>query len=150
MNGRRRGPRGVVTIELALLLLFIILLLPPVLFFGHVYWRYNVLQQAGHNAARYLSAVPLVDMTDNNASAAALLTARALAAAPSVAVGLAPTANSLVLTCDSCGYVLAPPTMVGVKLKAEVVDDIFYDISQEWLPAPTLFITSDLRVPYAN
>jgi len=146
----RRDQRGVVAIEMAFIVLFIVLMLPPVLFFGQMYWRYNVLQQAASNAARYLAAAPPVEMTDVTGYTAALATARTIANGAGTAVGLPLNISSLILSCDSCSDNTAPPTLLGVKLKVKVVDDVFYDISSAWLVSPAVYISGDLQVPYAN
>ena len=56
--------RGVVAIEVALLILPCFFLLPTMLYFARMTLHSIVLQQAAQNSGRYLASVPPEDMTD--------------------------------------------------------------------------------------
>lgn len=61
--GRLRLQRGVAAIELALIMTFTVVILVPTFVIAHALWQYTVLKQATDNAARYIAALPLYQLS---------------------------------------------------------------------------------------
>jgi Flp pilus assembly protein TadG len=114
-----RTQRGVAAIELGIGMVLILLITAGIVEFGRAFWYYNALDKATRDAARYLSAVPAVEMKISASADAAIITAKdmVVAAVNSANVSPAITRANVVITCDaSCGNPDATPVSVTVSI----------------------------------
>lgn len=106
-----RFQRGVAAIELAIGMVMILLITAGIVEFGRAFWYYNALDKATRDAARYLSAVPVVEMTDSAPAAAAITTAKNMVVAAVNDANVSPniTTANVVVSCDAaCGDDVKP------------------------------------------
>lgn len=54
--------RGVAAVELAIILPILVVLLALPFYFGRLFWHYTVAEKAAHDAALYLSSIPVTEM----------------------------------------------------------------------------------------
>lgn len=136
--------RGIVAVELAVMLPFLVMLLVLPLYFGRVFWHYTAIQHAAQDAARYLSKAPVSEMGNPTraiavASVADAIIARELAE-------LAPGGFPYVadVTCDggSCvGY--SRPANVGVIIQVLMENSFFPGYMSMTIP-----LTVSVTYPY--
>lgn len=115
-RGRRRG---MAAIELALLLPLLVLLLSVPLYLGRVLWHYTAIERAAQDAARYLSRVPLSEMSNPARAPAAVAVANALVAEELAELRPGGYPYLLLVSCDgvTCGGYSTPATVtVGIQL----------------------------------
>lgn len=110
--------RGIVALELALILPTLCTLLAVVLFFGRLAYSYEVVQKATRDGVRYLSGVSRINL--NNAALANHESeqTQAVVQAELDALGLGSEATILV-SCDNAPCMLlgdTPPTQVSVAV----------------------------------
>ncbi len=74
----RRKHSGAAAVELAIMLPLIMMMLAGITEFSRAFWYYNALDKATRDAARYLSAIPTVEMATVATRTARLATARTL------------------------------------------------------------------------
>lgn len=147
----RRAQSGVAAIEFALIILVMVALMAAAYEFGRVTWQYNTLQKAAHDAARYLSSVPRVELTSPAGRNAAMATTRQMVLDALSAAGVVlQDPGDLDVDCNSCGSALAVPSTMRVSLYVTLSanDSLFANLGFEWLP--NLLLTADITVPYAN
>jgi hypothetical protein len=156
MNAPIRNPavclqRGAAAVEFAIILPVIVAMLALSLFFGRVFWHYSAAFKAAHDAARYLSTVPLAEMkTLQNASNVALV-ARAIA--EEEIADLNPGGDPPVITilCDTytCDG-LSPPTSINVTVRMGMVDNLLYGVTYEVLGDQPLVLTAAASMRYVG
>lgn len=127
--------RGVAAIELAFMLPIFLLLLALPLYFGRVFWHYTVVQNAVQDAARYLSAVPQIEMKDPSRIASVLAVANAIIAAEIAELQPGNYAPIVTLQCNnvSCtGFAL--PSTVTANIQLLMDDVLFSDVTSLSIP----------------
>lgn len=146
----RRAQHGIVAIEFAVVLLLLLMLLPATLFFGRVFWQYNTLQKACHDAARYMASVPLVDMRNATAYAAAVATTQQMVVDALDAARVSSDRGVADVNCRplGCGQAIAAPTTIELTMAIVVHDDIFSSFSNDWLGSDGIGLVADITVPY--
>ncbi|MTV37956.1 TadE/TadG family type IV pilus assembly protein [Duganella radicis] len=108
--------RGIVALELALILPVLLSLLASVVFYGRLAYDYEVVQKAAREGARYLSSVAAINLKNTTlANQESLLTQTIVQSA------LAPLGNdaaTVLVTCDSvpCSALGAVPSEVSVTV----------------------------------
>lgn len=63
--------RGVVAVEMAVILPFLVGILMATFYLGRVYWQYNVVKQVSASAARYVAQGAWTEITDGSRKATA-------------------------------------------------------------------------------
>jgi Flp pilus assembly protein TadG len=135
---RRQG--GVAAIELALILLFFMGLLPFVLLFGRALLVYTALQKSTHDAARYLSTMPLPHMANADAANRGAVFSRQM-----VVEAMAeswPGMQSYRVSVDcvyadesyNCGTFSTAPLQVRIKVAVDMPVDFLPELTRKWLP----------------
>lgn len=140
--------RGVAAIELALILAFVgIVLLPTFLWVGRLLWHYTVAEKAAHDAARYLSTVPVADMKSLNRSGTAVGIAMEVGNAETAELNLGDGLPVYTITCGkfTCGGQGAPTT-VRVAVQFPMSDPVFQLFTQD----DGIWITADVTLPYVG
>jgi len=128
-----RVQRGVAAIELAIGMVMILLITSGIVEFGRAFWYYNALDKATRDAARYLSAVPVVEMTDAVQAAAAITTAKNMVveAVNDANVSPAITMTNVVVSCNAaCGDDVKPVSVtVSITGFAILIGGLFPFVS---------------------
>ncbi|MES2018719.1 MAG: TadE/TadG family type IV pilus assembly protein [Pseudomonadota bacterium] len=128
--GRRARQRGVAAVEFAVILPVLLVLLAFPIIFGRAFMHYSVAQKAAHDAARYLSSIPLVEMQDPTRVSEAEAIARQIVADETAELnpGHGFPVN-VTVQCDSlaCGFGL--PAVVTVSVRMRMFDDYFNDLT---------------------
>jgi hypothetical protein len=151
---RRRLPRpmpaaqrGVAAIEMALILTFSFALFPFVLWFGRVFYEYNVMLKAADEASRYLASLPPLEATTIASWRLASGTALQMMANAAAGAGLSAVPDSIQIACYpvACGTPNVPPASIGVSFSVSMVDDLLYDTT-----SGAFSLNLELTVPYAG
>lgn len=145
-----RRQRGVAAIEMAFMLPVMIAMLAAPLLFGRVFYNYEVTQRAAHDAAVYLSTVPLIEMKtpaqmSNEAALAAAIVAEETAT-------LNPGSPLLVsVQCDGgpCAWVTVPPT-VRVLIRFGVTDNVFTPYTSFLYGDDGIALQADITMRYVG
>lgn len=95
--------RGAVAVELAFVTIVMLMMAAGIVEFGRVFWYYNALDKATRDAARYMSALPVTDVTNGTTIAADVSTAANLVvgAANGARVTPALTTANVSIVCDA-------------------------------------------------
>lgn len=139
---------GIAAVELALVLpvFLLLLLLPAVL--GRAFYYNIVAQKAAHDAALYLAAVPLTDITNPARASQELLVAQSILAAETQGMqfNVPPT-----MLCDgvNCGAATAPG-VIRVVLQLTLPADFFNDYASDHAGFDGMVVTADVTVPYVG
>lgn len=118
--------RGVAAVEFAIILPLLIALLTFPIFFARVFMHYSVAQKAAHDAAIYLSNIPMAEMNDYERSLDAADVAAAIAIEE--LAELRPGKGRKVLIqvdCDGgpCGN--SAPDEVTIHVRMRMYDELF-------------------------
>jgi Flp pilus assembly protein TadG len=115
-----RRQRGIVALELALVLPFVLTLLTAVVFFGRLSYHYEVASKAARDGARYLSSVAALNM--KNPALAAQESNLALAIVQAELSALGASQPAVIVTCDSipCAALGGIPSEVSITVVAQV------------------------------
>lgn len=151
----RRFQCGVAAVELALILPLMLALITIPLIFGRVFWHYTVAQKVAHDAARYLSEVPLTDINSPDRAGFHYALARDIAAAEMSDLNPGPTTPTVDFKCAYLsGYVpcdnAQTPTSLKVTVKIKMYDTLFPQSTVEYIDAHGLLLSADVTVPYVS
>ena len=148
LNGALAGSvgqqRGIAAIELAIMLPVIVLMLVMPLYLGRVFWHYTVIQNAANDAARYLSKIPVTEMTNPARAPALVAVANAIVAEELAELAPGAYGYSLVITCDGMGCVgFTRPAVVRVTISVLVQEIFFPGLNNLTIP-----LGVDVTYPY--
>lgn len=147
-----RRQRGVAALELALITVAVFFLLPFVFWFGRVFYEYNVVLKAGHQAARYFAALPAVEIGSVGASNAAVATARQMVLDTGSGAGIDLSAVNVTLDCEpeGCGTAGQVPATIRLRFSTSIMDDVFTLFTVPVLGSATFKFSIDITAPYAD
>ncbi|NRR29311.1 pilus assembly protein [Oxalobacteraceae bacterium] len=145
-RGIRPRQQGIAAVEFALMLAVLIFLLAFPLYFGRLFYHYGAAINATHNAARYLSAIPLIDMKNTTRAPGEVALARLLVQEHLSQFISEGTPYSVSVQCDgiNCAGFTAPTT-VTVATQFVVDDLIFPQITMLSIP-----MTAKTTIPYVG
>lgn len=126
-RGARRQ-RGLAAVELAIVMPVLVLLLMFPLYLGRVFWHYTVLQHAAQDAARYLSRVPVSEITNTTRVSIVATMARTIADEEMAELAPGSTAPYVEVRCglSACTGQSKPSTVtVFIELP---IEDIFFSV----------------------
>ena len=151
MSRPAQHQRGVVAVEMALMLpLFLVLLALP-LFLGRALYHYQLSHKAAHDAARYLSSCAALDFKSPARAADVVAAARAIAAAELDGSSAGTYAPVVSVNCDGgqcTGFLV--PTTVGVQVVTLLEDDVLPDFSYNLLGSGGLPLTAVASMRYVG
>lgn len=126
----RRRQRGAAAVEAALLMpVFVTLLVFPLLL-GRIFWHYAVIQKAAHDAARYLSSVPIAEMKNNTRGPHAAALAKEIVTMETAELyGGGDSLVSIGVTCDGDPCDFGVPTTVEVVVRVRMHDPFFATVT---------------------
>lgn len=139
-----RGQRGIAAIELALLLPLLVMMLAFPAYLGRVFWHYTMIEHAAQDAARYLSKVPVSEISNPARAATVAAVANQIVAAELAELAPGKYPYALTVTCGNgiCVGFNTPPT-VGVNIQVLVQDVLFPGSTHLSLP-----IEANVTYPY--
>jgi Flp pilus assembly protein TadG len=110
----RPRQRGAVAVEMAFLAVVMFLIMAGIVEFSRAFWYYNALDKASRDAARFMSAVSSIDITDNTKANAAVTVAKSLALATANGANVSPVivAGDIDILCDAAACTGTKPTNV--------------------------------------
>lgn len=116
--------RGVAAVELALILPILIMLLAVPFFLGRVFMHYAVAQKAAHDAALYLSSVPITEMKSQGRIGAVLDVAKQIYDLETAELNPGPYPPTPGFMCNNipCAGLSVPDT-VTVSVQMRVLDN---------------------------
>ena len=140
---------GIVAVEMALILLCFFAFLPLPQMMGRAFWHYAVLQKAAHDAARYMSAIPALDMKNAQKQSQAAAVARSMVSAATA--GFREPVVVLVM-CDAsdCGAFSGVPSQVQIRTGVTLTDEIFTTLTSLLTGDEGLVLNVNVTMPYAN
>ena len=147
----RRDQRGIAALEFAVILPVLVGIMAALFLFGRFCWHYTVAQKAAHDAALYLSSVPLIDMKSRTRAEAAMSLARTIALAETSELSPGPSGMTVMISCDSwpCDGVVVPTTIrVGIRMR--VVDGIFNAFTDDYAGEEGMLLTADVSMLYVG
>lgn len=118
--------RGIAAVELAIVLPVLVLMLVMPLYLGRVFWHYTVIQNAAHDAARYLSKIPASEMNNPTRGPAAVAVADAIVAEELAEVAPGEFRYTLLISCggfECAGYSRPAEVRVAIEM---ILEDIFF------------------------
>jgi Flp pilus assembly protein TadG len=106
--------RGSVAVEMAFLAVVMFLIMAGIVEFSRAFWYYNALDKATRDAARFMSSVPSVQISDSTQAAAAVDVAKSLALITANGAKVSPTivAADIDILCDGAACTGTKPTNV--------------------------------------
>jgi Flp pilus assembly protein TadG len=143
--------RGAAAVEMAVILPVMMLLLAFPLLFGRMFWHYATIQSAAHDAATYLSRVPIAEMTSQVRVARAAELARDIAAAETAE--LVPGNDSIVsigVLCDGAPCDFGVPVNITVEVRARMYDPFFSDFTWSGFGDDGLVLRAKVAVRYVG
>lgn len=147
--------RGVAAIEFALVAPVMIALLACTLFFGRVFWHYNIALKAAHDGATVLALARKIEIgvakPDSGELEIANL-ARAVANAELQGLNTGNGAPAVIdVHCDSLQCIGNKiPTQVSVNVRMKVIDPYFPILADEIGAGGGIWLQAEVRVPYAG
>jgi Flp pilus assembly protein TadG len=138
--------RGVAAVEFAILVPLLLILLTAPLYIGRVLWHYTVIHKAAHDAARYLSTVPIAEMRSTSLApgAAAFADSIIQAELAGLNTGSVPPLVGIKCNGNPCGGI-TPWSTVAVNIQAEMTDPFF---GTSYGGDDGLVITADVQMKY--
>ena len=114
LNLMRPRQRGAVAVEMAFLAVVMFLIMAGIVEFSRAFWYYNALDKATRDAARFMSSVPSVQISDSTQAAAAVDVAKSLALITANGAKVSPTivAADIDILCDAAACTGTKPTNV--------------------------------------
>lgn len=144
--------RGIAAVELAIILPILVALLAVPFYLGRVFWHYTIAEKAAHDAALYLSSVPLTEMKSQTRIAEVVDVANQIYDLE--AAGMNPGVFSPVPTfqCNTtaCAGLLVPDT-VRVTVQMRVFDDFLSSFTTDYKDEEGgIVLFADVTLPYVG
>lgn len=146
----RTRERGVVAVELGVLLPILIVFFTFPIFYARCFWHYTAAQKAAQDAAHYLSMVPAAEMRSKKLAKAAAAIAVEIAQREIAELAPGTDIDPPQAICDgaSCGSIPGKvPTTVRVLINFGMVDNLFGVVET---PRYGLQITADVTLRYVG
>ena len=147
-----RWQRGVAAVELAIILPILMMLLTVPFYFGRAFWHYTVAEKAAHDAARYLSSIPVTEMKSQARIAAIVDVARQIydQEVAELNPGMFPPTPTI--TCGNfvCDGISVPDT-VRVAVRMRVFDNFAGTSNSDYKDEEGgIVLTADVTLPYVG
>jgi hypothetical protein len=146
-----RSERGIAAVEFAVLLPVMLAFFAFSLFFGRVFWHYTAAQKAAHDAARYLSSVPTMQINTPGRTTNVVQVAQAIAQAETEGLNPGPYPPVISVLCDGLicdGF--SVPTTITVGVRVAMFDDSLYWLTSDVIGASPLPLTATVTMRYVG
>lgn len=144
--------RGIAAVELAIILPILVALLAVPFYFGRVFWHYTVSEKAAHDAALYLSSVPLTEMKSQARIASVVNVAQQIYDLEMAELNPGEYAPMPTFLCGamSCAGITVPDT-VRVTVQMRVFDDFLSSFTTDYKDEEGgIALTVDVTLPYVG
>jgi Flp pilus assembly protein TadG len=144
--------RGIAAVELAIILPILVALLAVPFYFGRVFWHYTVAEKAAHDAALYLSSVPLTEMKSQSRIAAVVNVAQQIYDQEIAELNPGEFAPTPTFQCNTmtCAGITIPDT-VRVTVQMRVFDDFMSSFTTDYKDEEGgIALTVDVTLPYVG
>lgn len=144
--------RGIAAVELAIILPILVALLAVPFYFGRVFWHYTVAEKAAHDAALYLSSVPLTEMKSQTRIASVVNVAQQIYDLEMAELNPGEFAPVPTFQCGtmSCAGITVPDT-VRVTVQMRVFDDFLSSFTTDYKDEEGgIALTVDVTLPYVG
>lgn len=148
----RRRQRGAAAVEAALLMPILVVLLVFPLLLGRIFWHYAVIQKAAHDAARYLSSVPIAEMKNQIRGPHAAALARDIVNAEIAELysGSVDSPVAVNISCDDNNCDLGVPTTVTVLVGVRMYDPLFSSMTGDMVGEDGLLLRAKVVMRYVG
>lgn len=148
---KRHFMRGIAAVELALILIFAIPLSSLLFALGQACLTYTVLQKGVHDGARYMAALPAIEMRNLAQAALADSAVRNIIndAMSNAHLGISIPAQKIMVACDGNGCGGALPNLVFVSVQLSL-DDPLYGLAYIYLSQAGFNFTVSATVRYGG
>lgn len=143
--------RGAAAVEMAVILPVMMLLLAFPLLFGRMFWHYATIQSAAHDAATYLSRVPIAEMTSSARGSRAADLAHDIVTAETAELspgGDYPVSISVLCDGESCD--IGVPVNISVGVRVRMYDPFFGDFTWAGFGDDGLLLRANVAVRYVG
>ncbi|WP_426178359.1 TadE/TadG family type IV pilus assembly protein [Massilia sp. TWR1-2-2] len=143
---------GVAAVELAIIIPILMMLVAVPFFLGRVLWHYSVAEKAAHDAARYLSSVPVTEMKSQSRIAAVVDVARQIyeLEVAELNPGLFPATPTFLCGGITCAGLFVPDT-VRVNVQMRVFADFITTETVYFTDEEGGFVlNADVTLPYVG
>lgn len=144
--------RGIVAVELALIIPVIVLIVAVTLMFGRAFMQYGVLQKASNNALHYLSSLPAVEMTHAASGAIARATATQMVLDAGAGAGFNPL-PVVYFTCipGNCQTDGVKPVTIQLNTEMAISDPFIPNLTSDLLGMfGVTYVDLQMTVFYVN
>lgn len=144
--------RGVAAIELAIILPILVILLALPFYFGRVFWHYTVAEKAAHDAALYLSSIPVTEMKSQARIASVVGVAKQIYDLETSELNPGDYPPTPGFFCGSfpCDGISVPDT-VRVTVRMRVFDNFLSSLTAGYTDEEGgIVLTADVTLPYVG
>lgn len=144
--------RGIAAVELAILLPILVALLAVPFYLGRVFWHYTIAEKAAHDAALYLSSVPLTEMKSQTRVAEVVDVAQQIydLEAAEMNPGAFPAVPTFLCNTSFCLGLTVPDT-IRVTVQMRVFDDFLSTFTTDYKDEEGgIVLTADVSMPYVG
>lgn len=148
----RSRQRGIAAVELAIILPVLVALLAVPFYFGRVFWHYTVAEKAAHDAALYLSSIPVTEMKSQTRIAEVADVARQIydLEVAELNPGIFPPTSTFLCGTFVCDGLSVPDT-VRVAVRMRVFDDFLSSFTADYKDEEGgIVLTADVTLPYVG
>ncbi|HWW73127.1 MAG TPA: TadE family protein [Duganella sp.] len=136
--------RGIAAVELALMMPILVLMLVMPLYLGRVFWHYTVIEHAAQDAARYLSKIPVAELSNPARAPTVVAAANAIVAEELAELSPGGYGYGLLISCDgSVCLGFSKPATVRVNISLLIQDIFFPGLNSLSIP-----LYADVSYPY--
>lgn len=147
----RRRQRGVAAVEFAIILPLLVALLTFPIFFARVFMHYSVAQKAAHDAALYLSNIPLAEMSNYTRSLDAVAVANAIVTEELAELRPGEGNPAVVqVQCDGGPCGTYTPNDITVHVRMRMFDELFNDFTWESVGGDGIQLSAQATAKYVG
>lgn len=142
--------RGIAAIELAIALPFVLTVLACLLFFGSLFYKYQVTEKAAWNAGRYLSSIGRLEMKHPAQIGHHTAFARSMIDQQLSAISSGAYPPSVTILCGATicdGFTL--PATITVTVRVLATERLFGDLISPWVEGEFV-LTSSATLAYVG
>jgi len=149
----RKSATGSVAVEMAIILPIFLTLLAGPLFIARLGWFYSAGQKAAHDSTRFLATASQAELrTGGTGFNEARVAGLARWIAQEELGDIVQSTDTIVITiqCNEVGCGSSTPETVRTYIQIVAEDTIFSSLTQDYLGAGTVIMTSDVSMRYVG